>query len=1451
MSQVFDPAWWVTYLPLALPWLIFLLLCQVSMLPICFRVFRLLPDRAVGASFPLGFLIVGAVSWLLSLQWFFEDHRSTFFRLLLLGIASLFFGIGFIAARQPGLNPWQRRTRWFPFVLFTIAGGLYLPFSGFSVYTALFLVLLSGSMVALLDINKFLQDLRRFSGPLILSYLLFFLSFLFFLNVRSYIPYATFELSLYPAEKWGNLTHIGSIMNSSSFPPKDLWFNEYPLNYYYGGHMLTSVAAKASGMPPSYAFNLGLATIFAMTVVSGFSFSTALVQLISRKFRVSRNITWHRGFCWGLFGALAIALFGNLDPWRQFFTRGLDGGVRQRWVHQQELAAGSWKVMTGFSPVSLQDIHNRVKGSELELRISTFESELDQLEVALSKVPERFEQLRDSFQSNASSLSEQDIKQPQKTELYGLVNGPAYTRAWDEQNALNGVVAREKIYHLIQREEFDSVLEVLNEVIENHQVPESDLEIFRALLEKRKAELLDSNDLVLIIEELQSAKQSGSYQALFQNSPERIVSEIIEAKSEKDLQKLLQVLRQYEFTARQYKKDLSSNQLAVLNGMRTILRMGALLPGELFSMYFGQPVPSVNRSPSIEDLRYSWENFSFINFWDSSRAIKSSPPGEKNSGTITEFPYFSAILGDHHPHHYALPFSIVLLTVCLSLLRKNARRRRSEKQFWRSCACELLLIAFLMGSLFPINIWDAVVMSPLVGLVIIISRIGVVPSFEWKWIGFAGYGILVAMVVGIFFNSMPDTTPLFQMFPAFLAGVFILAAGFPLATFVKPEVNRWVLFALSASLSILIVGLGPFLSLGKGTESPTPALTIAIRDVFFFMVIMSLAALWSLRSVPESHLWWYSCGGVYAAVGFLAVLIILPFKLYFESPLQPSREMLASLLPPVLSYELTSAPRFWNAFWAASPVNPFPENLRTEVKDFVMHWGLFVVPIFVLMISRFFKSLKGRPPGFSFMISMAALALIALARNYLGYWVGALCLGGVAYCVYYAVLFRKRSEGAIWVFLSVGFFWCWFVEALHFDDDYAGYLERYNTPFKIYYPLWPIFAGGMVVAVRELFSCASLIKIDPGEVLYKPAFWFVALIGGVILPWGLAYSGLSSIGEPLFILFWIVMIPIVLFLIFTTPNSTYGRNRLSLIASMISSVASRWKALVVSGFILLLGCYYPLASTATRTRGFFSWPIADSYESRLPQEAIFRTRTLDGLHHLREFPKYEDDYWAMKWVSENVAPEQKILERVGDVAYSHIGRISTGGSARTILGWKHHEHQWRGRAKAAPGYLKEDYISRINALPDLNTILSPLVGSQKHQLTSDEQRSLRFAEGDARLQMLAKFYPKATLADLYRMETLISRNDLTVQRVMDQMMADAREIYTTDDEELLEALLIEYAIDYVVVGKLERDEFGSNLDEVMSERGYEKVFTSGIATRSSAGDVTNIYKITWDLSNEQ
>src|SRR5215208_7308996 len=72
------------------------------------------------------------------------------------------------------------------------------------------------------------------------------------------------------AETPMELMFINGIMNSPTFPPRDLWLSGYSISYYYFGYVMASMLALFTGTPATMAFNLMIALVFGLSAVGAY-----------------------------------------------------------------------------------------------------------------------------------------------------------------------------------------------------------------------------------------------------------------------------------------------------------------------------------------------------------------------------------------------------------------------------------------------------------------------------------------------------------------------------------------------------------------------------------------------------------------------------------------------------------------------------------------------------------------------------------------------------------------------------------------------------------------------------------------------------------------------------------------------------------------------------------------------------------------------------------------------------------------------------------------------------------------------------------------------------------------------------------------------------------------------------------------------------------------------------
>lgn len=115
--------------------------------------------------------------------------------------------------------------------------------------------------------------------------------------------------------------------------------------------------------------------------------------------------------------------------------------------------------------------------------------------------------------------------------------------------------------------------------------------------------------------------------------------------------------------------------------------------------------------------RHAWYPSKFFAFFDASRIY----PLTSTDRVITEFPMFSFLLGDLHPHVMALPFVVVVAGLALALFRSP---EPLDIIFWLQRPLALIAAAILLGGLLFINTWDVVAMSFVVSLAAFVSNFG-------------------------------------------------------------------------------------------------------------------------------------------------------------------------------------------------------------------------------------------------------------------------------------------------------------------------------------------------------------------------------------------------------------------------------------------------------------------------------------------------------------------------------------------------------------------------------------------------------------------------------------------------------------------------------------------------------------------------------------------------------
>jgi YYY domain-containing protein len=126
--------------------------------------------------------------------------------------------------------------------------------------------------------------------------------------LRAYSP----EIMTAGGEKFMEIMYLNAIGRSEYFPPHDAWLAGYGISYYYFGYVMMATLTRLSGFAAHLTFNVGLASLFALTCTGAFGLVYELVRSSGQAGAgaVSRG---SKPVGWGLLGAVLVAVMGNLE----------------------------------------------------------------------------------------------------------------------------------------------------------------------------------------------------------------------------------------------------------------------------------------------------------------------------------------------------------------------------------------------------------------------------------------------------------------------------------------------------------------------------------------------------------------------------------------------------------------------------------------------------------------------------------------------------------------------------------------------------------------------------------------------------------------------------------------------------------------------------------------------------------------------------------------------------------------------------------------------------------------------------------------------------------------------------------------------------------------------------------------------------------------------------------
>ncbi len=212
------------------------------------------------------------------------------------------------------------------------------PFTQLGLFVILFILLISNIFIYRKSDNKKIgQELFRLLPIFLIEELLFIVSLYFLTFIRGQEP------SLRGLEKFMDFGFMNSILRTKYFPPLDIWLSgdltrvNYPINYYYFGHLTGAVLIKFIGIKSNIGYNLILATILAQSITMVFSIVGNIIFAIQKS--VTKVVSYTSVVLYGLLGSFIVNLGGNLHT-IYVFTSG----------YPNDNPLPFWQILGSFNP---------------------------------------------------------------------------------------------------------------------------------------------------------------------------------------------------------------------------------------------------------------------------------------------------------------------------------------------------------------------------------------------------------------------------------------------------------------------------------------------------------------------------------------------------------------------------------------------------------------------------------------------------------------------------------------------------------------------------------------------------------------------------------------------------------------------------------------------------------------------------------------------------------------------------------------------------------------------------------------------------------------------------------------------------------------------------------------------------------------------------------------------
>lgn len=616
----------------------------------------------------------------------------------------------------------------------------------------------------------------------------------------------------------------------------------------------------------------------------------------------------------------------------------------------------------------------------------------------------------------------------------------------------------------------------------------------------------------------------------------------------------------------------------------------------------------------------------WIWWWQSSRIVHDvTLSGETASEIIDEYPLFSFLLSDMHPHVLSLPFSLLAIGLAFNLVRSRHGPDRYQIIFYGLCLGGLIFLNLLDGPLYMVIMVGAEVLRRL------IVYQGRLRWFDWLYAALFGAAI---GGLGLLF------------YLPFFAG-FRSQAGGLLPNPLQPTRFHQFFVMFGPFLVIITFFLVVEWWRGRGQMNWQLAVSLTAAVLAGLVVAMAILGLVSLIDPVVRNF----VGGAVSELGSAGEALAAVLRRRLNPLYLLTSLVLGAFITVVIARLFVRRPAPASDTDSLAPAG---QSWIVAVMAIGGVAGLILTGLFALLQASLPALISGLLTSF-----LAGGLVYGLAR-----WAFAQPARPAAD----RTLTFSTESGFALLLIGAGAALTLLPDYIYVADNFG---TRMNTIFKFYYQAWVMWAIACAYAVYSVLDeWATRTETGLPNLLATGRWVLRAVMMLVILLVLLS----NELAHALMIMFKMAILYAVIEAAMSVAV-TFTERR--------GQVA--WGPVVIqNGFTALLiislaaGMIAPIAGVFAET-DYFQAVYSEIVDPATGQSSLHIDRpTLDGTATMFRLP---DDEAAIACLSDYEKDDAAVVaEAVSYKAYSQYARVATLSGIPTVLGWRNHEGQWRGKS---------------------------------------------------------------------------------------------------------------------------------------------------------------------------